>query len=79
MAHTTARPSLVSPTQVPSFATEFMSCELWSAAQAAGISHSYWHYSSYCTTGPDFGNRSVPLESFGACILGWGGGSTQHC
>ena len=49
-------------------------------AQAANISLSYWHYSSYCTTGPAFGNRVVPDETFGACILGWGGGeSSKTC
>lgn len=62
---------------VPNFATEFMSCHLWNGLIDAGISHSYWHYSSYCTTGPSFGNRSVPDETFGACILGWGGGTTS--
>jgi hypothetical protein len=34
---------------LPTFATEFMSCSLWKAAAAANISHSYWHYSAYCT------------------------------
>merc|ERR1712070_19427 len=53
---------------VPTFATE-VGCDIFSAAKAAGISHSYWHYSSYCNTGPDFGNRT---KTFGACILGWG-------
>jgi hypothetical protein len=32
--------------------------------------------SAYCTTGPSFGNRSVPNSTFGACILGWASGST---
>merc|ERR1711916_250255 len=41
---------------VPTFATEFGSCDAWRAATAANISHTYWHYSSYCTTGPAFGN-----------------------
>jgi hypothetical protein len=64
---------------VPSFATEFMSCEAWNATAIAGISHSYWHYSSYCNTGAAFGNRTVPTDTFGACILGWGGGVSSKC
>ena len=65
---------------VPSFATEFMSCDIWNGAAAAGISHSYWHYSAYCNTGPDFGDRAVPGDTFGACILGWAGGdSSKTC
>jgi hypothetical protein len=32
--------------------------------------------SSYCNTGPWFGNRKVPEETFGACILGWGSGDS---
>jgi hypothetical protein len=60
---------------IPTFATEFFSCDAWLAAKAAGISHTYWHYSAYCNTGPNFGNRKVPDDTFGACILGWGGGS----
>ena len=64
---------------VPSFATEFMSCDVWNEASAQNISHSYWHYSAYCTTGPAFGNRKVPEDTFGACILGWAGGSTDRC
>jgi hypothetical protein len=65
---------------MPHFATEFMSCDLWNGLTDAGISRSYWHYSSYCTTGPAFGNRKVPDETFGACILGWGGGdSSKTC
>jgi hypothetical protein len=63
---------------VPTFATE-TGCEHFDAAAAAGISHSYWHYSSYCTSGPSFGNRSVPDATFGACILGWGGGDSSKC
>ena len=55
-----------------------MGCSTWKAAAAANISHSYWHYSSYCTTGPDFGNRKVPEETFGGCILGWGGGDAEY-
>lgn len=64
---------------VPTFATEFMSCDLWRAAEAARISHSYWHYSDYCNTGREFGWPKVPEDSFGACILGWGGGHTDKC
>lgn len=65
---------------LPTFATEFFGCEAWIAASNANISHTYWHYSSYCNTGPDFGNLSVPDETFGGCMLGWGGGdSTFSC
>ena len=65
---------------IPTFATEFSSCSAWNAAAAANVSHLYWHYSAYCTTGSAFGNRSVPDETFGACILGWAGGaSTFAC
>jgi hypothetical protein len=63
---------------VPTFGTELL-CEQFNAAAAVGISHSYWHYSSYCNTGPAFGNRTVPEETFGACILGWGGGESSKC
>ena len=66
---------------IPTFATEFSSasdCQLWNACVAANVSHFYWHYSAYCTTGPDFGNRQVPSETFGACILGWAGGISQY-
>jgi hypothetical protein len=63
---------------VPTFATE-TGCDQFDAAAAANISHSYWHYSSYCNTGPWFGNRSVPTESFGACILGWASGNSSKC
>ena len=62
---------------VPSFATEFGGCDTWDAASAASISHTYWHYSSYCNTGSSFGNLSVPEETFGACILGWASGDSQ--
>ena len=62
---------------VPSFLTEFMSCDAWNNATADNISFSYWHYSSYCTTGAAFGNRRVPEDTFGACILGWAGGNSQ--
>jgi len=79
---------------VPSYATEFGGCDVWDAAKAANISHSYWHYSSYCTTGGDFGNRAVPTgnpawcepgcagcawKTFGGCLLGWAGGSNDKC
>merc|ERR1712216_260469 len=63
---------------VPSFGTE-TGCDSFERAKAAGISHSYWHYSSYCNTGPAFGNRSVPNATFGGCILGWGGGDSSKC
>ena len=63
---------------MPTFATE-VGCDLFDAASAAGISASYWHYSSYCNTGPWFGNRSVPEETFGACILGWASGNSSKC
>lgn len=64
---------------MPSFLTEFMDCDAWTATATAGIGHSYWHYSSYCDTGAEFGNKKVPEETFGACILGWGAGSTDRC
>lgn len=64
---------------VPSFATEFGSCDAWNACAAANISHTYWHYSSYCNTGPSFGNRSVPTDTFGGCMLGWAGGYPDSC
>jgi len=60
---------------MPSLLTEFMSCDIWHAAEDAGIGFNYWHYSAYCNTGPNFGNKKVPDETFGACILGWGGGN----
>ena len=63
---------------IPTFATE-TGCDQFNAAKAANISHSYWHYSAYCNTGPDFGNRSVPSDTFGACILGWGSGDSSKC
>jgi len=62
----------------PTFATEFMSCDVWRACEDAGISRTYWHYSSYCDTGPAFGNKSVPEDTFGACILGWAGGDSSY-
>jgi hypothetical protein len=65
---------------MPTYLTEFMDCEAWNSAQMANISISYWHYSAYCTTGPAFGDLSVPEETFGACILGWDGGdSSKTC
>ena len=65
---------------VPSFNTEFGSCDAWNACAEANISHTYWHYSSYCTTGPSFGNREVPFDTFGACLLGWAGAdSSKSC
>jgi hypothetical protein len=63
---------------IPTFGTE-LGCGQFAAAAEAGISHSYWHYSSYCNTGPAFGNRSVPQETFGACLLGWAGGDSSKC
>lgn len=65
---------------MPSFATEFMGCSTWNAAKNAGISHSYWHYSCYCDTNADFSAKGVvvPDTSFGACILGWGGGNADY-
>lgn len=60
---------------VPTFGTE-LGCDHWKAAKEANISHSYWHYSSYCNTGPSFGNRKVPNDTFGGCLLGWGGGNS---
>merc|ERR1711957_242060 len=63
---------------IPTFATE-VGCTSFNAAKDANISHSYWHYSSYCNTGPSFGNRSVPSDTFGACILGWASGSSSAC
>jgi len=62
---------------MPSYLTEMYDCPSWTATAAANVSHSWWHYSDYCTTGPSFGNRSVPSKSFGACILGWGGGNVN--
>jgi len=63
---------------MPSFGTE-LGCSQFDAAATANISHSYWHYSSFCNTGPVFGNRTVPTDTFGACILGWGSGSSSKC
>jgi len=63
---------------LPTFATEVF-CEHWDAAADAGISRHYWHYSSYCNTGPAFGNRTAPSDTFGACILGWDLGDSSKC
>ena len=63
---------------IPTIATEFMSPAVWRATAAANMSHLYWHYSAYCNTGPAFGNRRVPEETFGACILGWGAGTSTY-
>ena len=63
---------------VPTFATEFGDCGAWDACAAANVSRLYWHYSAYCTTGAAFGNRAVPNDTFGACILGWGGGTSAY-
>lgn len=67
---------------VPAFYTEGMSCDSWTAALDAGISVSYWHYSAYCNAGSTsaeyFGDITIPDESFGACILGWGSGNSDY-
>ncbi len=62
---------------IPTFATEFMDCAAWKAAAAAGISHLYWHYSAYCNTGASFANTPTH-DTFGACILGWAGGTSNY-
>ena len=62
---------------MPIFLTEYMGCANYKAFRDAGISHTYWHYSAYCNTGPAFGNRKVPEDTFGACILGWSGGNSS--
>jgi len=64
---------------MPSFLTEFMDCTAWDETANASISHSYWHYSNYCDTGPEFGNKKIPSETFGGCILGWGSGHVDRC
>jgi hypothetical protein len=61
---------------VPTLLTEFGFCDAWVTAAQAGMGHFYWHYSSYCNTGPAFGNRAVPQGTFGACILGWASGNS---
>ena len=63
---------------VPTILTEFGDCAAWRAAASANVSHLYWHYSAYCTTGPSFGNRKVPDDTFGACILGWASGDSSY-
>jgi len=63
---------------VPTMATEFMDCAAWTAAARANVSHLYWHYSAYCTTGAAFGNRTPVVDTFGACILGWGAGNSAY-
>ena len=64
---------------IPTFGTE-TSCSQFEAAKLANISHSYWHYSAYC----NFPNRGEFAtdgidNAFGACILGWAGGSSSKC
>lgn len=63
---------------VPTFGTELHAFDGFDVAAAANISHSYWHYSVYCNTGSHFGNRTVPTDTFGACILGWDGAYTSR-
>ncbi len=63
---------------VPTFATE-TSCSQFNYAKSVNISHSYWHYSCYCNTGPWFGNRKVPDDTFGGCLLGWDNGDSSKC
>lgn len=60
---------------VPVFGTE-LNCEMFWAAKDAGISHSYWHYSSYCNTGS---GREAPGFTFGACNLGSSDGGSWKC
>jgi hypothetical protein len=63
---------------VPSFISELGDCETWNAVDKANISHTYWHYSSYCNTDAYyFGNKKIPDETFGACILGWANGKSR--
>ena len=65
---------------VPIMATEFTNCNFWKLAKENNISTTYWHYSSFCNTGPAFGNRKTVNDTFGACILGWGSGiSSDYC
>ena len=65
--------------KMPSLLTETMSCSVITVAEREGISWSYWHYSQYCDTVPAYGGK-LPPESFGACILGWGAGtSVKKC
>lgn len=59
---------------MPTFMTEYGNCKGETATRLHNVSRTYWHYSAYCTTSvPAFGQRSVPNETFGACILGWAG------
>ncbi len=60
---------------MPSMLTETMSCSAIIPAEKAGISWSYWHYSQYCDTAQAYGGK-LPPKSFGACILGWGAGTS---
>ena len=72
-----ARAHLISEAwHVPTFCTELYTCEQWSACRAAGISHSYWLYKSYCDTSDDFARTRAEQgggPTFGGCMLGWGG------
>jgi len=61
---------------ISSMLTETMSCDAIKAAESAGISWSYWHYSQYCNTATAYGGK-LPPNNFGACILGWGGGTSS--
>ena len=64
---------------VPTFLTEYGGCDAQAATQKHGVSHTYWHYSAYCTTSAEaFGPRAFPTETFGACILGWASGELRQ-
>ena len=63
---------------MPSFATEFFDCRVWTACEQANISHMYWHYSCFCNTGADFGNRTVPTETFLRLHARLGGGRQRQ-
>lgn len=63
---------------VPAFGTEIGGCDEWNMLKDKNISRSYWHYANYCNTGPWFGNRKVPEDTFGGCMLGWDGGNSSH-
>jgi hypothetical protein len=63
---------------IPIFGTE-TGCDQFNYAKSVNISHSYWHYSCYCNTGPWFGNRKVPEDTFGGCLLGWDNGDSSKC
>ena len=55
---------------MPTFATEFSDCKAWKSAAKYNISHTYWHYSSYCTTG--FVSRAMSVDTAGALnVLCW--------